>query len=132
MSGDPFQVWQFSSQFKQQAYQAVYLGHWVRIGHDLLAGIKPVRVTTVIIQFYSNAARIETANVMGDSFRWNPSFNSPISFYIEMSRVTGAGFRIVDALTVISCSNKIRKLGAVDNDKVYRFQRPDLQARYVR
>ena len=131
MPCDPLQVRQFGAQFLQQSNQAVYLGQWVSISHDLLARIKPIRVTTVIVQFNSNAALIETPDVMGGSLQRNPLFNPAISFYIVMSRVAGAGFRIVNVLTVIPGYRQVRKFGAMDDDKVYGIKRPGFQAGYV-
>ena len=131
MPCDPLQLRQFSAQFLQQSNQAVYLCHRVRVSHNLPARVKPIRVTTVVDQFNSNAALIETLYVMGGSLQRNPLFNPAISFYIVMSRIAGTGFRIVNALTIIPRCRQVRKLGAVDDDKVYGIKRPGFQARHV-
>jgi len=64
---------------------------------------------------------------MGDSFRRNPLFNSAISFYIVMSRVTSAGLRVVDALAVIPRCSQVWKFSAMDNDEIDRINRPVFQ-----
>ena len=118
MAGDPFQAWVGSTQKIQQVDQAGDLFCRVRLGHVLGAEVEPVGIAPQVDELNAQTSLIESTHVMGDAFRWNPLFNPAVTVYVVVSRMAGAGLRVVNSHPELPGGGQVGEFRAVNDHQV--------------
>jgi hypothetical protein len=74
----------------EQADEVLQLRKSIRLRDVLVGTVKPAGETSRVIEFDSDAAFVEAANVVRYPIRRNPFLNTATTFYVEMSGIACA------------------------------------------
>jgi len=118
MAGNVPQARKLAGKPFQEIRETIDLLRRIGFRHLLAAGVVPVRVASPVDQFDADTPFVEVFYVVRDTLDRNPLFNGTISFYVEVTGVSGSAFGVVDTFSVFPRGCEIGKLRAVNHDQV--------------
>jgi len=77
-----------------------------------------VGIAPPVDQLDPQAALIESTHVMGDAFRRNPLLNPAVTVYVVVSRMAGAGLRVVNSHPKLPGGGQVGEFRAMNDHQV--------------
>ena len=131
MPGNFFQAGKLTLKLFDQRCQRPDLRAGIGLGHLLVSGVEPVRKTAGINQFYTDALRVKTPDMVRYAIEWHPLFNTSVAVNVKMAAVAGVRLRMMFPFAINPRHGQVRQFGAMDYDQADVIDIAAFQALYI-